>query len=109
MQWILVLACFEKNFLPFRLKREKILVAFVLYFFYSFIAATLVGPEIAGVVDWFSPHDMAYGTAITLYEKNPTNNVTNGDPIADCFAIAARPNAAILALADGVNWGKKFQ
>ncbi|XP_015123234.1 PP2C-like domain-containing protein CG9801 [Diachasma alloeum] len=64
-------------------------------------------PEVAGVTDWFSPHDMAYGIATTLYEKNPTNNVTNGEPIADCFAVAARPNAAVLALADGVNWGPK--
>jgi len=41
-----------------------------------------------------------------LYEKNPTNDTSNGEPIADCFGIVARPNSAILALADGVNWGK---
>lgn len=66
----------------------------------------MTGSEIAGVDNWFCPHEMAYGIATTLYEKNPTNNVNNGEPIADCFAVAARPNAAILALADGVNWGK---
>lgn len=63
--------------------------------------------EIAGVSDWFNSHDMAYGIATTLYEKNPTNDCNNGEPIADCFGMIARPNAAILALADGVNWGPK--
>lgn len=63
---------------------------------------------IAGIENWFLPHELAYGIATTLYEKNPTNNVTNGEPIADCFGIAARPNAAILILADGVNWGEIF-
>ena len=48
---------------------------------------------------------MAYGIATTLYEKNPTNNTNNGEPIADCFGIVARSNSATLALADGVNWG----
>lgn len=48
---------------------------------------------------------MAYGIATTLYEKNPTNNTNNGEPIADCFGIVVRSNSAILALADGVNWG----
>ncbi|XP_063987050.1 PP2C-like domain-containing protein CG9801 isoform X3 [Diachasmimorpha longicaudata] len=69
--------------------------------------ALVSSPEVAGVANWFSPHDMAYGIATTLYEKNPTNNITNGEPIADCFAVAARPNAAVLTLADGVNWGPK--
>ena len=69
-------------------------------------SGALAGSEIAGVENWFCPHDMAYGIATTLYEKNPTNNINNGEPIADCFGVAARPNAAILALADGVNWGE---
>lgn len=62
---------------------------------------------IAGVSDWFNPHEKAFGMVTTLYEKNPINDTNNGDPIADCFGIVARPNSAILALADGVNWGKK--
>ncbi|XP_043504112.1 PP2C-like domain-containing protein CG9801 [Polistes fuscatus] len=62
---------------------------------------------IAGAPNWFLPHEMAYGIATTLYEKNPINNVNNGEPIADCFGISARQNSAILALADGVNWGSK--
>ncbi|XP_006616410.1 PP2C-like domain-containing protein CG9801 [Apis dorsata] len=69
--------------------------------------STTTTPAIAGVVDWFSPHEMVYGIATTLYEKNPTNNTNNGEPIADCFGIVARSNSAILALADGVNWGTK--
>ncbi|XP_066601508.1 PP2C-like domain-containing protein CG9801 [Prorops nasuta] len=59
------------------------------------------------VTDWFKPHEAAYGIATTLYEKNPVTEINNGEPIADCFAIVARPNSAILALADGVNWGVK--
>lgn len=30
-----------------------------------------------------------------------------GNPIADVFAVCARENNAILAIADGVNWGEK--
>ncbi len=30
-----------------------------------------------------------------------------GDPVADVFGIVARENSCIMALADGVNWGKK--
>ena len=30
-----------------------------------------------------------------------------GNPIADTFAVVARKNSAVLALADGVNWGNK--
>lgn len=69
--------------------------------------STATIPTIAGIADWFNPHEKAYGIATTLYEKNPTNNINNGEPIADCFGIVARSNSAILALADGVNWGTK--
>lgn len=30
-----------------------------------------------------------------------------GDPIADVFGVMARENSCVLAIADGVNWGKK--
>jgi hypothetical protein len=33
--------------------------------------------------------------------------VTTGNPIADSFGVVARYNSALLALADGVNWGEK--
>lgn len=76
--------------------------------------------------------DRAYGTSTTLYERHPqTNEVAGmppgtfsccineipfvhlasvfslGNPIADVFAVCARENNAILAIADGVNWGDK--
>lgn len=72
----------------------------------NFAGSTTSNIKIAGVTDWFNPHENAYGIATTLYEKIPTNNTNNGEPIADCFGIVARPSSAILALADGVNWGK---
>ena len=72
------------------------------------LGSTTSNITIAGVTDWFNPHENAYGIATTLYEKNPTNDTSNGEPIADCFGIVARPNSAILALADGVNWGKNI-
>lgn len=31
----------------------------------------------------------------------------SGNPIADAFGVVAREDSAILALADGVNWGEK--
>lgn len=30
-----------------------------------------------------------------------------GNPIADAFGVVAREDSAVLALADGVNWGEK--
>ncbi|XP_063229906.1 PP2C-like domain-containing protein CG9801 [Bacillus rossius redtenbacheri] len=63
--------------------------------------------EIAGVSNWGRPHARAYGAATTLYERNPLTGENAGDPIADCFAVVARENSAVLALADGVNWGEK--
>jgi len=63
--------------------------------------------EVAGVLNWSRPHCRAYGAATTLYERHPVTKQHAGNPIADCFAIVARTNSAILALADGVNWGEK--
>ncbi|GFG37440.1 hypothetical protein Cfor_12013 [Coptotermes formosanus] len=62
---------------------------------------------VAGVLDWSRPHCRAYGAATTLYERHPITKQHAGSPIADCFAVVARTNSAILALADGVNWGEK--
>lgn len=42
----------------------------------------------------------------SLYDRNQVTKVKNGDPIADCFGIIARRDSAVLAVADGVNWGK---
>nr|CAD7400367.1 unnamed protein product [Timema cristinae] len=63
--------------------------------------------EIAGVSDWSHTHQRAYGAATTLYERHPLTQENAGNPIADCFAVVARRNSAILAIADGVNWGEK--
>lgn len=63
--------------------------------------------EIAGVTNWKKPHNRAYGASTTLYEVHPVTKMNAGEPIADCFAIVARKNSAILVLADGVNWGQK--
>lgn len=63
--------------------------------------------EIAGIQNWCSPHRRAFGAATTLYELHPLTGENAGNPIADCFAVVARKDSAILALADGVNWGLK--
>lgn len=38
---------------------------------------------------------------------DPLTGQRNGDPIADCFACITYPQGAVLALADGVNWGQR--
>ncbi|GFX45559.1 PP2C-like domain-containing protein CG9801 [Trichonephila clavipes] len=63
--------------------------------------------EIAGIKDWFSPCESAYGIATTLYECHPVTKENAGNPIADAFAVVMRENSALLVLADGVNWGEK--
>lgn len=69
----------------------------------------------------------AYGISMSLYERAPEKTTPAstpdsspcgsptkalrpslvGDPVADVFGIITRKNNAILALADGVNWGSK--
>ncbi|XP_071528608.1 uncharacterized protein [Panulirus ornatus] len=63
--------------------------------------------EIAGLVNWNRPHRRAYGLSTTLYERHPITSERAGNPIADAFGVVAREDSAILALADGVNWGEK--
>ncbi|XP_077549554.1 PP2C-like domain-containing protein CG9801 [Haemaphysalis longicornis] len=63
--------------------------------------------EVAGVSNWCQPAEFAYGIATTLYECHPVTKENAGEPIADSFAICVRENSAVLALADGVNWGDK--
>ncbi|XP_071953302.1 PP2C-like domain-containing protein CG9801 [Antedon mediterranea] len=57
--------------------------------------------------DWDIHHRRAYGTAVSLYERNPKERCRTGNPVADVFAIQATENGAILVLADGVGWGPK--
>ncbi|KAK0393334.1 hypothetical protein QR680_000157 [Steinernema hermaphroditum] len=49
--------------------------------------------------------ERATGLSVSLYEKNPVTGIRAGTPIADVFGVIARENNAVLALADGVNWG----
>lgn len=76
--------------------------------------------SVAGVDDWNTPSEFAYGLSLSLYEEDRTRERINlindipqrqpyivGDPIADVFAVVVRENNAIIAVADGVSWGKK--
>ncbi|XP_031331549.1 PP2C-like domain-containing protein CG9801 isoform X2 [Photinus pyralis] len=56
---------------------------------------------------WNRKTDYAFGISDSLYDRNQVTKNRNGDPIADCFGIIARGDSAILAVADGVNWGEK--
>lgn len=56
--------------------------------------------------EWNRKSDYFYGISDSLYDRNQVTRLKNGDPIADCFGIIAREDSAILAVADGVNWGK---
>lgn len=58
--------------------------------------------------EWNKKSDYIYGISDSLYDRNQVTRLKNGDPIADCFGIIARRDSAILAVADGVNWGKKI-
>ncbi|XP_065173169.1 PP2C-like domain-containing protein CG9801 isoform X2 [Atheta coriaria] len=57
--------------------------------------------------EWNRQSDFVYGISDSLYDKNLSTKVKNGNPIADCFGIITRNDSAILAVADGVNWGEK--
>ncbi|MFH4976326.1 hypothetical protein AB6A40_003035 [Gnathostoma spinigerum] len=57
--------------------------------------------------DWLSfNEERCFGLSTSLYERNPLTGINAGSPIADVFGIVSRDNNAILALADGVNWGE---
>lgn len=75
---------------------------------------------VAGCTNWNSPNEFAYGISLSLYEEDrrrnrspreapartPSSSIM-GDPIADVFGIVVRENCCVMAIADGVNWGKK--
>ena len=65
------------------------------------------GISVAGVSNWNNPSQFAYGYSVSLYEQDKTQNATVGGVITDVFCIVVRENNAIIAVADGVNWGKK--
>ncbi len=60
---------------------------------------------IAGVQDWRKHHHKAFGLSQSLYDTDPETNKPVGEPNADAFAVVARENNAILAVADGCGWG----
>jgi hypothetical protein len=81
--------------------------------------------RVAGQFNWQIPNEQyACGLSTSLYDHDPFTGEVNGktkinfsikiiylylvgEPIADCFAICAQDNNAILMIADGVNWGYK--
>ena len=60
-----------------------------------------------GTLNWDCPIQEATGDSVTLFDFKPGTGEHYGDPIADVYAVIARPNNAILALADGCNCGPK--
>ena len=77
---------------------------FTLFSYFS-----LQGGPVAGIANWSRPLKQAYGEAVTLYDHIPGSSDHHGDPIADIYAVIARPNNAVLAMAEGCNWGPKSQ
>ena len=65
--------------------------------------------------------EYAYGLSLSLYEEDRRKNSPRsdgdthttpsckivGDPVADVFGITVRGNSCVMALADGVSWGRK--
>ena len=62
---------------------------------------------IAGIVNWQNGKNFADGVSASLYDKIPGKDQYSGDPVADVFAVVSYENSAVLAIADGVNWGPK--
>jgi hypothetical protein len=62
------------------------------------------GPQGAVKQPWLQ---QACGNAVSLYDVDPLTRLRHGDPIADCFGAVTYSNGAVLALADGVNWGNR--
>lgn len=68
--------------------------------------ATVAGPVFAAVPNWRLENDHAYGLSVSLYEQHYVSKERVGDPIADCFGLVVRGQSAVMAMADGVNWGE---
>uniref|UniRef100_A0A1B0AZU0 PPM-type phosphatase domain-containing protein n=1 Tax=Glossina palpalis gambiensis TaxID=67801 RepID=A0A1B0AZU0_9MUSC len=68
-------------------------------------APNILDDSVAGVSNWKMECDSAYGISVSLYENNMLTKEPMGNPIADCYGMVVRSNAAAMALADGVNWG----
>lgn len=68
--------------------------------------STLPAPEFDGL-SWVNKTHQLAATSVSLYDINPATGQHNGDPIADCYGAIQYEDGAILAVADGVNWGAK--
>ena len=72
---------------------------------------------VAGISEWNTPCEYVYGISLSLYEDSHTTQLVDGtphishgvigDPVADVYGAVVRNNSAVLAIADGVSWGKK--
>ena len=76
--------------------------------------------KVAGCLNWNSAKEYAYGISLSLYEEDREKSRTLresqassspccivGDPVADVFGVIVRENVCLMAIADGVNWGRK--
>nr|XP_022899738.1 PP2C-like domain-containing protein CG9801 isoform X2 [Onthophagus taurus] len=70
-------------------------------------ASSLTKPDHLLPIEWNRTSEHVYGLSDSLYDRNLVTKLKNGDPIADCFGVISRKDSAILAVADGVNWGEK--
>ena len=57
--------------------------------------------------NWHTPLAEADGLSFSLYDHKVGSTGRHGDPNADVYAVVARPNNAILVVADGCSWGPK--
>lgn len=73
----------------------------VLYF------ALLIDAPLAGIANWNKRLLQLDGESMSLYHHIANSSTRYGDPIADVYALVARPNNAILVVADGCNWGPR--
>lgn len=65
------------------------------------------GKPVAGITNWQNGRSSAEGVSTSLYDRIPGKDQHSGDPVADVFAVVSYENSGVLAIADGVNWGRK--
>jgi hypothetical protein len=70
----------------------------------STVLATIEGPTVIGDVQSIGDHMSA--SAMSTYPRVPGTDSRQGDPICDRYKAQLHSNGAIVALADGCNWGR---
>lgn len=70
----------------------------------STLLATMEGPSEIG--DVYSVGDHMCASAMSTYPRVPGTDSRQGDPICDRYQARLHSNGAIIALADGCNWGR---